>query len=441
MSAQDGALYLAHGLGGRSDLPIPLWLAMYAGAVAVIASFFLLAALWPAPRLRGAEAGRPVRAVERIADAPVTRVLLRGTGILLLAVFLAVALAGPDDGGRQNPSPTWFYVWFWVGMVPASLMFGPVWRLLNPLRPIAALARRALRVRERPLPERLAYWPAVAGLIAFLWLELIYDDASSPRVVAAFVIGYSAVHVAAGAVYGPRWFERGDGFEVYSWLISRAAPLGRRADGRLVVRNPLDSLAATPRSPDPTPVVVTVLGSTAFDGISRTAVWSDLSAGTGTFAYLALGTAGFFGAIGLVLLTYGAAVRLTRPSLWRPHDAYAEFAHSIIPIAIGYTVAHYFSFALFQGQQGILLANDPLARGWDLLGLADVQVNYTVMSTATIGIIQTCAIVLGHIVAVASAHDRAVAILPTRYARFGQYPILAVMVGYTTAGIALLAGV
>lgn len=103
-------------------------------------------------------------------------------------------------------------------------------------------------------------------MLAFLWLELVPDEASSSRVVALFVTGYAIVHVIAGTVYGSRWFERGDGFELYSWLISRASPLG----------------------------------STVFDGLSRTTVWSDLISGTDGAAYVVLGSAGLLGAIGAV---------------------------------------------------------------------------------------------------------------------------------------------
>lgn len=440
MVVSTGGLVLAHGIGGRSDLPIPAWLAMYAGAVAVLVSFFALAALWPTPRLRGAAAGRPQPWLERIADSRVVRVGLRAAGVGLLAGFLIVAWAGPDDGGRANPAPTWFYVWFWVGLVPASLALGPIWRRLNPLRTLAGLLRPAAFGRVLPLPERLGYWPAAVGLSVFLWMELVYDHAASPRAVAAFVSVYAVVQVAAGVMFGPRWFERGDSFEVYSWMISRASPLGRRADGRLVLRNPLDGLAGTSLLPDLTPVVVVVLGSTAFDGLSRTPLWSDLVAGTGRGGYLALGTVGLVGAVAAVVVTYGLAIRLTRPFLEPTEDAYIRFAHAIIPIAIGYTVAHYFSFAMFQGQQGILLANDPLVLGWDLLGLSGATVDYTLLSTVTIAIVQTAGIVVGHVVAVTAAHDRAVGLLKPCHARRGQYPMLAVMIFYTVSGIALLAG-
>lgn len=99
--------------------------------------------------------GRPLPALDRVADARATRVALRGLGLVLFAGFLVVAWLGSDDNGTQNPAPTWFYVWFWVGMVPASLLLGPVWCQLNPLRPLSGAARALLRVRPRALPDRL----------------------------------------------------------------------------------------------------------------------------------------------------------------------------------------------------------------------------------------------------------------------------------------------
>lgn len=62
------------------------------------------------------------------------------------------------------------------------------------------------------------------------------------------------------------------------------------------------------------------------------------------------------------------------------------------------------------------------------------------VSTRAIAVVQVAAIVTGHIIGVIVAHDRAVALLPRRTARPGQYPLLAAMVGYTCIGIALLVG-
>lgn len=437
-------MVLAHGIVGRSDLPVPLWLAVYGAAAALLISFFVLVAFWTKPKLRGANAGRPVpAAVQRVADAAVTRAALRVMGLLLAAVVLVVAWLGPHDSA-SNPAPTWLYVWLWVGLAAASVLLGPVWRVLNPLRSIAAAVRVVAGrwIEPRELPTAVGYWPAAASLFGFVWLELVYDHADRPRTVAMFLTWYAVVQVAAGVVYGQRWFDRGDGFEVYSTLLGHLAPVGRRADGRLVLRNPLDGLAALEPAPGLVATVAVLLGSTAFDGLTRTRLWNDLTLTLDRHLYLAMGTAGLVLAVEFVLGTYMAGTALTRR--YAPADLAAgipvRFVHSLLPIAFGYTVAHYFSFALFQGQAGYLLATDPLGRGWDLLGAAGRSIDYTLVTPRTIALVQIAAIVTGHIIAVVAAHDQAVATFPRRDHRGGQYPLLAVMVGYTMGGIALLVG-
>ncbi|NYI44996.1 hypothetical protein BJ993_002076 [Nocardioides aromaticivorans] len=434
---------LAHGIGGRSDLPVAPWLATYAGVAVVAVSFFVATALWAKPRWEGRPGEARLDVLGRIVDSALARASARTLGVLLLVGFLVVGWMGPDDLGRANPAPTWFYAWFWVGLVPLSLLFGPVWKRLNPLRTIASAAS-ILNPAQVRLPQAVGMWPAVVGLVAFLWLELVYDGAASPRTVAWFVFWYAVVQVVAGVVFGPRWFERGDGFEVYSTMVSRASPWGRDAHGRLVLRNPMRGIAETPASPALTPVVVTVLGSTVFDGISRSSWWAGRIADTTRAEYLLVGTVGLAGAIAAVGATFGLAVALTRGFVAADRangrGVAALFAPSLIPIAIGYTFAHYLSFAIFQGQQGYLLANDPLGRGWDLLGLTGRTVDYTIVTTSQIAFLQIAAIVVGHVVAVLSAHDRSLAVLRRGDGMRGQYPLVLVMIAYTGGGIVLLAG-
>ncbi|MGW5705370.1 hypothetical protein [Amycolatopsis japonica] len=406
-------MILAHGLGGRSDLPVPLWLALYAGAAAVVVSFFALTVLWKKPKLRGSDAGRPLPlGLQRFVDSAFSRVASGVLGVVLFAGFLAMAWAGPDSSA-DNPAPAWFYVWFWVGLVPLSLLFGPVWRRLNPLRTVASL----IPSRHRELPDRLGYLPAIVGLLAFLWLELVFPHSDSPRAIALFGTVYAVIHIALGVVFGPRWFDRGDAFEVYARLIAALSPFGRRADGRLVVRNPLDGLLTISPAPWLTALVLVVLGSTAFDGLTRLPFWTSLDAG------VLGGTAGLAVCIALTYAAYAGAISLTRPYLRRGFDPYPAFAPSLIPIMVGYTVAHYFSFAVFSGQQGFGRAID-----------------YTVVSTGVIALVQIAGIVAGHVLAVTSAHDRSVGVLRANYVKVGQYPMLALMIGYTALGIALVSG-
>jgi hypothetical protein len=442
---------LAHGLGGRSDLPVPLWLAQYSAAAALVVSFAMLITYWREPRLEGpAGNGRPLpEAVQRFADAPATRAGLRVLGLVLAAVTVIVAAFGPNSSGT-NPAPTWVYVWFWVGLVPASLLLGPVWRLLNPLRTISAgLARLAgdpHQERTRPLPPWVGYWPAAVGLVVFAWLELVYPYRDQPYTLLAFFVLYAWAQVAAAFRYGQDWYARGDGFEVYSTLIAHLCPFGRRDDGRLGVRNPLAGLARLRPEPGLVAVVCVLLGSTAFDGLSRTRWWNDLILDADVTVSTLLGTAGLLGCIGVVAATYTAATQAGeqyRPTRrdGDPNDRLdRQFVHSLVPILIGYTVAHYFSLMVFQGQMGYILASDPFGRGWNLFGTADWKMNLVLVSTTAIALMQVGAIVTGHVLGVITAHDRATALFKGRDKARGQVLLLVTMVFYTLSGIALLVG-
>jgi hypothetical protein len=93
---------LAHGIGSRSDLPVPLWLAQYGGAAALVVSFVVLVAFWKLPRFEDPDGGRPLPgSLQRVVDAPATRLLLRLLGLAMGAAVILVAVLGPP-----SPAPT-----------------------------------------------------------------------------------------------------------------------------------------------------------------------------------------------------------------------------------------------------------------------------------------------------------------------------------------------
>jgi len=430
-------IVLAHGVGSRADLPVPVWLAICGAALAVIASFAALGLLWPKPRLR-ADAGRPLpAAVQAAVDSPVTTWGLRTVVLAVTALVVAVALVGPAQP-PENLGVYGFYITFWVGLVPVSLLLGPVWRRVNPLRTLYAL----LAPLTGPAPaadrlDRIGLWPAAVALLLYAWLELAYPERSQPSTVGLFLVYYGVVQLIAALWFGPGWFARGDGFEVYSTLLGRLAPIGRRSDGRLVLRNPLDGAEGTPQLPGLAAVVVVLVGTTAFDGVTRTLWWQNGPGAAGDSAVL-VATLGLLDTVALVAALYGGATLLSaRISGAGSPTAYA---HSLIPIAAGYAVAHYFSLLLLDGQLTWILASDPFRTGLNLFGTAGSAVNYTVVSPRTISLVQVGAIVLGHVLGVVLAHDRAVRLAPGRRALVAQYPLLVVMVAFTVAGLGLLLG-
>lgn len=429
-------MVLAHGVGTRSDLPLPIWLAALGAGTALMISFVALAMMWRGPRLQR-DAGHPLpRAVTRAVDAAATRIVLQTLTLAAAVLVCVVGFAGQADT-THNLAPWAFFVTFWVGLVPASLLFGPVWRMLNPLRPAHAGLARLLRADPdrglRPLPDWVGYWPAAASLAAFGWFELVYPNRADPTAIATYITGYAVVHTAAALLFGRRWFARGDGFEVYSTLFGSLSPLGRRStDGALVVRNPLHGMETVPGGPGLAGVVVALVGTTAYDGVSRTSWWQlnfphgELDATLGLTCSILL--------IGLVFLLGTWSLTGTEPGAPGP----GAFAHTLVPIAAGYAIAHYFSLLIFDGQQTLILASDPFGRGADLLGLTGHTIDYTVISTSTIATVQITAIVFGHLVAAVGAHDRAVRLLPSASAVRTQYPLLAAMVALTMGAVGLV---
>lgn len=436
MTVGTATQFLAHGIEGRRDLPLPLDLLVQGGVLALLASFFGLGLLWRSPRLRAGAAGRPVPLpLEQLVDGTGFRWLLRLVGLLGTAYVLATAVLMEDDG--PNPLPYVVYVLFWVGIVPLSLLFGPVWRLVNPLRTIHALLAGLTRIPAGglvSLPRWVGCWPAALSLLSFVWLELAAPDRDAVPVLLAYLGSYAAVHVGAALLFGDRWFATCDGFEVYSAVVGTMSPLGRRDDGRLVLRNPLDGAATFGPAPGVVVLIAVLLGSTFFDTISGSAQWAGAVQSVPLPATL-LDTAGLLVMIALVAVTFVGATLLAGRAGNRGRRAVPGLlAHTIIPIVVGYVIAHYFSLFLFQGQQGITL----LAGTLDGRAAINPTVNYGLMTTTGIALVQVIAVVVGHVLAVISAHDRSVALFPQAEAIIGQLPLMVLMVGYTVSGLTLL---
>lgn len=422
-------LPLAHGVGAQHDLPLSPFYA-YAGAFAALfVSFLSLGLLWSSSRFRGDRAGRPLpAAVQRLADAPATRTALRALGAaaaLLLVLFL---LLGPDDPDR-NPAPGAVYVLLWVGLVPASLLLGPVWRLLNPLRTLHALLRRLLPAGHppRPLPARLGIRPAAAGLLLFTWLELVAPDNTTSTVLLTALGAHTAVHLLGAARHGPDWFAHADPFEAYSSLLARLSPLGRRADGRLVLRSPFNGLDATPPVPGLVASVCVLLGSTAYDGLSDNPRWIGVLQ-TSALGRTPTATLGLLASVALVALLYGlcaGALRLLNRELTTP---LTSFAHSLLPIALGYLVAHYFSLFATEGPRTVIMA----------AGTDNAPTPAPPLGPGGLATLQVASIVIGHVLGVIAAHDRSVRLFPPDRAVAGQLPLFALMIAYTLGGIGLL---
>jgi hypothetical protein len=431
---------IAHGVGGRQDLPIPFELAVLGAALALVVSFLVLGLAWKESRYRGDDSGRPLpEALTRAADSLWTRWTLRVLGLASAAVVALAAIAGPDLA--TNPTAGAVYVLLWVGIVPASLLFGPVWRLVNPVRTVHLLLCRVLRLDPaagiRRLPSRVGLWPAAVWLLAFTWLELVAPDRATTPVIRAWLATFFGLSLVGAVAFGSRWFGHADPFEAYSTLVGRLSWLGRRRDGRLVARRPLENLDGLPARPGLMAAVAVLLGSTMYDSVSASPWWARLVQGS-AFGPTAAGTVGLLATITVVYATFALAVRLAGVVAGLPAGV-DRFAHSVLPIAVGYVIAHYLTLFVLEGQHTLVLLADPLGIGANWFGLGNLTESRWLANQPTlVASLQVGAIVVGHVLGIVSAHDRAVRLFPPRRALVAQLPMLGVMVGYTVAGLLLL---
>ena len=431
---------LAHGLGGAQDLPISPELAIAGAVAALTVSFTVLAVAWREPRYDVATSGRPAPQLTRVVDSTAFRVLARLVGLLFFGWAVTAAVFGRDL--LTNPFFGMVYVWWWVGLVPASLLLGPVWKAISPVRTInTVFARLTGSDPDRGVfdyPERLGYWPAAAGLFAFVWLELVYPQSTQLGPVRLWCAVYVALMLLGGALFGSRFNARGDPCEVSWTLVSMLSVWGRR-DGRVVVRSPLANLDTVQVAPGLVGVMGVLFGSTAYDSFQDSSFWVQYTQTSPVSTYLLDNAAllgfciGVAGILALGTMTTGVDRETDRREL--PD----RFAHSIVPIIVGYIAAHYLTYLVEYGQQTLILASDPLGRGDDLLGTADLSVNYWLSFHPTfLANTKVIAVVIGHVLGVIAAHERAVRLLPKRHQLTGQLPLLFAMIAFTVGGLYLL---
>jgi hypothetical protein len=406
---------LAHGFGQRFELPLPLWLWL-TGAGASILATFAVVALFSKPN--NAFQGKTI-AWPRWLIAP-----LRVVAALVFVLALAAGFFGNQDPYR-NLLPTAVWVLWWVGFAFACALIGNLWAPLNPLDTLYRWAGASSL--GRPYPRRLDAWPAVALFLGFAWLELVWPDKDVPARLACVVLAYALITWAGMFVYGRAvWLERGEAFSLAFAVLSRCAPLGRRDD------RPVSFAFMV--------FVLLMLATVTYDGFLETPLMQAIATAThGSPPLFALSELGFdesqlvetallvlfpLAFVAIFVLTCGRAAR--------------EFVLTLVPIAVAYHLAHYFSLLLTAGQFIIPLASDPFGLGWDLFGTAGYKVDLGVVSPYVFWYGAVALIVVGHIFAVVLAHARAQRVFAGTVVA-SQVPLMTLMVAYTTLSLWILA--
>jgi len=462
-AAVGGAQAAAHGFGQRYDLPLPLWLYLFATAAAIILSFVVAALFLRRPP--GSDSYPRVDILAylpgRLIANPWLAFVLTLAVVVLFVVTIAAGFLG-NQNPYQNIAPTLIWVIGWVGLAYVSAFAGDLWRVINPWRTLFSAVECCYRKLSggRDLgfglafPEWLGVWPAFVLLFVFSWIELVYPSPALPLHIAWLILGYSILTWTGMFLYGREtWLEHAEVFTQVFGVFARFAPTehGQSQGRRELALRPLAAglLDSRPASPSMTALVLLILATVLFDGALSTPEWVELesrfaalASGYGDAAPIFLRTVGlavswfvFFGAFLAVCATMatvaaqGSALVIAR-----------SFALTLVPIAIAYHLAHYLTYLLVQGQYIIPLLSDPFGYGWDLFGTAGYRVDIGLVGARFAWYTAVIAIVVGHVIAVFLAHHRALRLFGTRRAALrSQVPLTALMVAYTFVSLSILA--
>ncbi|HET9852981.1 MAG TPA: hypothetical protein VFP56_10800 [Candidatus Limnocylindrales bacterium] len=411
---------LGHQLVGRLESPLPLAVYLAGAAMAVALSFaFVLLRDVRAPEERGEP--RLVRAPGWLVNG------LRAIGLIGWLWIVVQTIVGGSSAASVAPLFLWVYGW--VGVAIVSAFVGPIWRWVDPFSTIfdigAAVAGRLGIAGWEPAsyPERLGAWPAAAGMVFFVGLELVFHGADLGMVL----IAYTALTLLGMANFGRDvWRSQAETFGVWFGLLNRMASFAPAPvvgdDPRLLVRRSFGAGLVTGDWTTPKLVIVAIgVASILFDGLSQTQAWFDVFG----FPALPIATFELLVFLGLVV---GIALLVAR------YVGLAAVGAGLLPIAMGYLLAHYLTYLLGDGQLIVVALSDPLQLGWDLLGTAFYEANYSWMPPLAVWTVMLVGVVGGHMVGAWSGHvvaSRGGGGDERRAARLRQIPLAFLMVGLT----------
>lgn len=449
----------AHALVGRKDLPVPAWLFAWGASLVLIISFALLSVAWTEARLQKEDWRAMPRWFSTAVLNPVTEVVCGLIGVGLFVLVLYAGFRGIEDP-TQNFAIIFVFYTFWLGLVLISVLFGNAFRAFNPWRAIGRLISGGFRLvagESAPAPftypDGLGRWPAVIGVLLFVWLELIAGGgaAPTPHKVAVATVIYTVITFVCMGLFGvEEWIRRGETFNAYFGMFSQLGPFEAR-EGEVGRRKFLTGAPQWAAVPGAAALVLTSIGVTSFDGaqegvLSGAIRWTfERSSDIGFSlpdSFRISNTIWLVITVAVVSGLYwlGVVGMHTVRGSPRVKELGRSFAHSLIPIALAYLVAHYFSAFLYQEQaQFTYILSDPLGHGSDLFGTAGGGINYGIVGSNTVWYVQVAALVAGHVVGLTLAHDRALAVYDNvRNASRSQYFMLGVMVAFTCFGLFLL---
>lgn len=360
-------------------------------------------------------------------------------GLVLVGIF-----------GARDPMHNLMTLVFWTGVwivLPiGSVLFGNLWRSINPWTAPVRMARLLLGRSGSAGLSRFGHWPAVVLYAGFAWFQIVSLSPDDPYELALLAAAYWLLIFTLAVAEGEDWLGQGEFLTVFMGYLAKVAPfwLEIRGNRAHLIRGwpGTQILAMPPMSSSAMAFITLTLAALTFDGLAETFWWQAIIGEnplepTGRSAVMVENTLGLIAVWVLTVATIWAVVRAGQ-IIGGKRFAPGPVMLSFLAIAAGYHAAHYFVTLLTVGQYTLAALNDPLFRGDELLGLPPFYVSFGFLTDARIMpliyAVQFAAILGAHILAVLLA----LRLVGPETRATAHLPMTALMVGYTVLGLWLL---
>lgn len=425
--------------GQRDTLVVPQWLYLATGGVTVGASALLASFVTDRAFIRYLhDWHRSGPSIDRWWQPFVWTG--RGLGLVTLILAVYIGFVGPP-----LPTASFTILITFVGVravLPIlAYLLGDVWPILNPWRTVALV----LPTGFRTYPASLGRWPAVAGLLALIWVEVILPVSTVPSVLATAILVYSTATLTGAVLFGPdAWFENADPLAVLFRLFGSVAPIQRR-DGTVQLQLPGSDLTDPDLVTDESDVafIIALIWDLTFSGFITTSVGATTVTtlvqstslgfvGVGIRAVIVY-TILFIGGYGCFVAAYWVAGRLSHNRLQTYVSARTmtlRFGPPLLAIAAGYHLAHYVGLFVSLSPALLMAISSPFTPPANPLILT---------LPSWFGGLNIAFVLIGHLLAIWATHAAAFELFPSRLdAIRSQYPFVAVMIGYTVISLWIL---
>lgn len=341
-----------------------------------------------------------------------------------------------------------FWTGVWIALPLACILFGNLWRAINPWTGPVRMARILLRWTGSVGLARLGHWPAVVAYAGFGWFQIVSVSPDDPADLALLAFIYWAIIFILAVAESEDWLLQGEFLTVFFGYIAKIAPVwSNPSENRtqIFVGWPGTQILLMPGLNKSAVAFVTLaLAVLTFDGLSETFWWMALI-GQNPLEFAGRSAVMWVNTAGLVSVwAMTAALILGILSLSRRYGGSGFAAGPVmlgfLAIAAGYHAAHHLVTLLTTGQYTLFALNDPLFRGDSLLGLPMFYVSFGFLTQGeTMGMIYAA-----QFAAILGAHLLAVMLILQISARSGavraiaHLPMTILMVAYTILGLWLL---